>query len=335
MDFWNFRDETDNSVDLYIKGMIESDDNWIKEWYGEQYTSENKFIREFDKYKNKDTINIYINSTGGSVFASYGIYNKLKRCSSKINCYVDGIAASAATIILMAADVVYMPVNSLLMIHDPTTVLYGSYSKEELESNTQALEKIKESIVESYLSKVKISKEELYEMMSKETWITAKEAAEMGFADVVLYNNDVKYENKNNKVFVNNLDCGYLQVPFNFVGMSERKETMNYVTKERERLKAIDGIANMIDSDLVNKAKYELNWSAEKLAYEAIKQNKVNSMGVFMNHVNSNKESGVNDVSSYSVENNNKGQSLNTDNNADMTNIFNVIARAFERGGYK
>ena len=53
-------------------------------------------------------------------------------------------------------------------------------------------------------------------MMSKETWITANEAAEMGFADVVLYNNDVEYKNRNNKVFVNNLDCGYLQVPFKF-----------------------------------------------------------------------------------------------------------------------
>lgn len=187
MNFWNFKDETPNSIDLYIKGMIESDDNWIKEYYGEQYTSENKFIRELDKYKNKDTINIYINSIGGSVFAACGIYSKLNRCASKINCYVDGIAASAATIILMAADVVYMSVNSLLMIHDPTTVLYGNYSKEELESNTQALDKIKEAIVESYLLKVKISKEELYEMMSKETWITAKEAAEMGFANVVLY----------------------------------------------------------------------------------------------------------------------------------------------------
>lgn len=334
MNFWNFKDETPNSIDLYIKGMIESDDNWIKEYYGEQYTTENKFIRELDKYKNKDTINIYINSIGGSVFAACGIYSKLKRCSSKINCYVDGIAASAATIILMAADVVYMPVNSLLMIHDPTTVLYGNYSKEELESNTQALDKIKESIVESYLLKVKISKEELYEMMSKETWITAKEAAEMGFANVVLYNNDVKYENKNNKVFVNNLDCGYLQVPFNFINYKEVKESMSDVIKERERLKAIDGIANMIEGELVDKAKYELNWSAEKLAYEAIKQNKVNSMGAFLNHVNVNKASGVKDVASYSIDNNN-GKTLDTENNADMTNIFNVISRSFERGGCK
>lgn len=334
MNFWNFKDETPNSIDLYIKGMIESDDNWIKEYYGEQYTSENKFIRELDKYKNKDTINIYINSIGGSIFAACGIYSKLRRCASKINCYVDGIAASAATIILMAADVVYMPVNSLLMIHDPTTVLYGNYSKEELESNTQALDKIKESIVESYLLKVKISKEELYEMMSKETWITAKEAAEMGFANVVLYNNDVKYENKNNKVFVNNLDCGYLQVPFNFINYKEVKESMSDVIKERERLKAIDGIANVIEGELVDKAKYELNWSAEKLAYEAIKQNRVNSMGAFLNHVNVNKASGVKDVASYSIDNNN-GKTLDTENNADMTNIFNVIARAFERGGCK
>lgn len=332
MNFWNFKDETPNSIDLYIKGMIESDDNWIKEYYGEQYTSENKFIRELDKYKNKDAINVYINSTGGSVFAACGIYNKLKRCKSKINCYVDGIAASAATIILMAADIVYMPVNSLLMIHDPTTILNGNYNKEELKSNTQALDKIKESIIESYLSKVKISKEELYEMMSKETWITAKDAAEMGFADIVLYNNNVKYENKNNKVFVNSLDCGYLQVPFNFEGKGE--VSMNEVTAERERLKAIDGIANMIDKDLVDKAKYELNWNAEKLAYEAIKQNKVNGMGAFLNHVNVNRESGVNDVASYSIDNN-KGKTLETENNADMTNIFNVIARAFERGGCK
>ncbi len=332
MNFWNFRDETDSSVDLYIKGMIESDDNWIKEWYGEQYTSENKFIRELDKYKNKDTINIYINSTGGSVFAACGIYNKLKRCSSKINCYVDGIAASAATIILMAADVVYMPSNSLLMIHNPLTMLSGTYGKEDLEANAQALDKIKDAIINAYLSKVNISKEELGNMMSKETWITANEAAEMGFADVVLYNNDVEYKNRNNKVFVNNLDCGYLQVPFNFNNKGEGP--MNVVEEERERLKAIDDIANMIDGELVDKAKYELNWTVEKLAYEAIKQNKVNSISAFANHVEANKSSGIKDVSTYSADKE-IGKILNTENNADMTNIFNSIARAFERGGCK
>ena len=332
MNFWNFKDESEKSVDLYIKGTIESDDNWIKEWYGEQYTSENKFIKELDTYKNKETINIYINSTGGSVFAACGIYNKLRRSKSKINCYVDGIAASAATIILMAADVVYMPANALLMIHDPTTVLYGNYSKEELESNTQALKKIKEAIVESYLGKTKISKEKLYEMMSKETWITANEAAKMGFADVVLYNNDVEYKNRNNKVFVNNLDCGYLQVPFNFNNKGEGP--MNGVEEERERLKSIDGIANKIDKELVDKAKYELNWTAEKLAYEAIKQNKVNSISAFANHVEANKSSGVKNISTYSADKE-IGKTLNTENNADMTNIFNSIARAFERGGCK
>lgn len=332
MNFWNFKDESEKSVDLYIKGTIESDDNWIKEWYGEQYTSENRFIKELDTYKNKETINIYINSTGGSVFAACGIYNKLRRSKSKINCYVDGIAASAATIILMAADVVYMPANALLMIHDPTTVLYGNYSKEELESNTQALEKIKEAIVESYLGKTKISKEELYEMMSKETWITASEAAKMGFADVVLYNEDVEYKNRNNKVFVNNLDCGYLQVPFNFKNKGEGP--MNGVEEERERLKAIDGIANTIDKELVDKAKYELNWTAEKLAYEAIKQNKVNSISAFTNHVEANKASGTSNISSNFV-NSDTGKELDTDKQGDILSMFNLIAKNFDKRGVK
>lgn len=333
MNFWNFTNDLDNSIDLYIKGSIESDDNWVKDWLGEQYTSENKFIHELDKYKNKETVNIYINSPGGSVFAACGMYNKLKRASAKINCYVDGIAASAATIILMAADTVYMPSNSLLMIHNPMTMLNGAYGKDELEANAQALDKVKYSIINSYLSKVKISREALNNMMSKETWITANEAAEMGFADVILYNDRVNYINKDNKVFVNSLDCGYLQVPFNFEN-NKGERSMNEVNKERERLKAIDGIADMIDKELVDKAKYELNLTAEKLAYEAIKQNKVNNISAFANHVEANMSSGTKDVSSYSTDSD-RGKMLETENNADMTNIFNVIARAFERGGCK
>ena len=80
----------------------------------------------------------------------------------------------------MATDTVYMPSNSLLMIHNPMTMLNGAYGKDELEANAQALDKVKYSIINSYLSKVKISREALNNMMSKETWITANEAKRNG-----------------------------------------------------------------------------------------------------------------------------------------------------------
>ena len=329
MNFWNFTNELSDSVDLYIKGSIESDDNWIKDFYGEQYTSENRFAKELNKYKNKKIINTYVNSQGGSVFAACSICNKLKRSAAKVNCYVDGIAASAATIILMAADTVYMPSNALLMIHDPTTMLAGNYKKEELESTVQALDKIEDAIVDTYLSKVNLDRDTLVDMMSKETWINASEAAEMGFADVILYNEQVDYKNEDSKVFVNKLDCGNLQIPFNpTIG------NMDPVRKERERLKSIDGIADMIDKELVDKAKYELDWTPEKLAYEAIKQNKISNLNVFKSHVEANKLSGVNKVESYAYDTD-SGDELDTNNQADVTNMFNFIAKSFERRGVK
>lgn len=337
--FWNFAKEENESVDLYIKGTIESDDNWIKDWYGEQYTSENRFIGDLNNYKDKKVINIYINSPGGSVFAACSIYNYLKRMESKINCYVDGVAASAATIILMAADTIYMPSNSLLMIHDPTTTLIGNYKKEELESTTQALDKIKNAIIESYLSKVKISSDELNIMMSKETWLNANEAAEIGFADVILYNEKIEYENKNNRVFVNNFDFGELQIPFDFKGgigkMNDNIGVPDPAKKERERLKKIDEIANNIDFELVKKAKYELNWDAEKLAYEAIKNNKLNNKNIFRNHVEANKLSGIDKVFPNTNNNVYDEKELDTSKQADVTSMFNFIAKSLERRGNK
>ena len=328
--FWNFTNITDNSVDLYIRGVIESNDSWERDYLGEQYTSENRFNKELEKHKNKEVLNIYVNSQGGSVFAACGIYNRLKRIKSKINCYIDGIAASASTIILMAADTVYMPSNALLMIHNPTTTLVGNYKKEELESTTQALEKIKDAIIESYLNKVNLTKEELIQMMSKETWINSNDAAEMGFVDVVLYKNQVEYENKDNRVFVNKIDCGNLQVPFNV-----KKGNMDLVKEERERLRAIDEISNMIDSELVEKAKYDLNWSAEKLAYESIKQNKINNINIFKNHVEGNKLSGVNEVTPSVYNGENSERELDTNKQSDITSMFNFIAKSFEKRGVK
>ncbi len=334
--FWDFINNTEDSVDLYIKGVIESDDNWEKEYWGEQYTSENRFTRELERYKNIKVINVYINSRGGSVFAACSIYNKLKRITPQINCYVDGIAASSATIILMAADTIYMPENAFLMIHDPTTVLDGNYKKEELESTTQALNEIKEGIIDTYLSRVKLSREEISEMMSKETWIRANRAAEIGFADVILYNKKVEYENKDNRVFVNKLDCGNLQAPFNFKNKLEisNDDFRDDVVKERERMKAIDEISDAIDKDLVEKAKYESNWSAEKLAYEALKNNKINDINIFKNHVEGNKLSGVNKVSTYN-NNEDTGKKIDTNKISDINAMFNFIAKTFGRMGVK
>jgi ATP-dependent Clp protease, protease subunit len=110
------------------------------------------------------------------------IYNIIKRCKATTkNAYVDGIAASISSVIPMACDKVYMPTNSMMMIHNPMGGARGDAS--DLRKMAEALDKVKDTLVEVYKSKTGKDDEELKKMMDDETWMTASDAIEMGFAD--------------------------------------------------------------------------------------------------------------------------------------------------------
>tara|TARA_Y100000996_G_scaffold274776_1_gene216632 strand:+ start:3157 stop:4617 length:1461 start_codon:yes stop_codon:yes gene_type:complete len=163
--------KTYNSIDLYIYDEIGG--------YGVQA---NAFVKALNEYKDADTINVRINSGGGSVIAGSVIYNALKRHKGKVVTYIDGLSASMASVVAMVGDEVRMAENALLMIHNPWTQSQGE--AEDLRKEADLLDKIKETLLTAY-KRSKYTEEELSGLMDAETWFTAKEALEAGFIDFI------------------------------------------------------------------------------------------------------------------------------------------------------
>lgn len=128
-------------------------------------------------------INLRINSPGGEVFDGIAVYNMLKRHTAKVNVTVDGIAASMASVVAMAGDSIVMPENAMMMIHNPSGFVVGT--SDDMREIADALDKMKQGLVSAYVSKTGMTKAKVEKLMSDTTWMTAKEAVEMGFADKV------------------------------------------------------------------------------------------------------------------------------------------------------
>ena len=195
--FWNImKNEEENSADMILYGTIGSD-----EWWDD--ICDKTFKEDIANLGEVENINLHINSPGGSVFAAVAIANTLKNHKAKVTAYIDGLAASAATIITSACDIVKMPKNALFMIHNPLTWAYGN--KQELEKTGILLDKVKDNILETYLAKAKDkTKEELSALMDEEKWFNAEEAKEYGFIDEIVGEME-KPQNVNNLLIVNSL----------------------------------------------------------------------------------------------------------------------------------
>lgn len=176
-----------NSADIFIYGEITK---YAWEEYGEH--SATTFKNELDALgDNLETINLFVNSPGGSVFEGVTIHNMLKRHKARVIAHVDALAASIASVIIMAADEIRMPSNSMLMIHNPWTFAIGNSA--ELRKQADDLDRIGNSSKQSYLQKAgeKLSDEKLQEMLDAETWLSAEEAFSFGLCDVVEESNEM------------------------------------------------------------------------------------------------------------------------------------------------
>ncbi len=140
------------------------------------------FIDEIKQYEDRE-LNIHINSLGGEVFEGMAIYSIIQRRTSKTTVYIEGIAASIASVIALAADEVIMSENSLLMIHNAWGGTQGE--AKDMRKQAEILEKITNEIAEVYVKKTKIPYNEIVEMMDEETWLTAEEAVALGFVDSI------------------------------------------------------------------------------------------------------------------------------------------------------
>jgi ATP-dependent protease ClpP protease subunit len=148
-------------------------------WFG--VTAE-QFRQELDSISAK-TIHLRINSPGGSVFEALAMYNALKEHQARVVSHVDGLAASAATVVALGADEVHMAANAFFMIHEPWVLSMGN--SEQLRKDADLLDKITGSIVGMYQLKTQASDDEVREWMEAETWFTADEAKAAGFADLI------------------------------------------------------------------------------------------------------------------------------------------------------
>lgn len=149
----------------------------------ESNTSQRYFVENLKDVKEGDTVNLYINSMGGSVKEALGIYSALRRCPATVVAYIDGFAASAASIIAMAAGRVVMPRNTTMMVHNAAWAVYGN--SKDLRKSADDLDIINAAMLQSYIVKAggKLTQEKLEELTDGETWLSAEECIQYGLAD--------------------------------------------------------------------------------------------------------------------------------------------------------
>lgn len=170
-------DEFGSSRTLFLNGEI-SDETW----WGDEVTP-----KQFRDELNAGTgdITLWINSPGGDCFAAAQIYNMLMDYTGNITVKIDGLAASAASVIAMAGTTVCMSPVAIMMIHNPATVAMGD--RMAMQKAIDMLNEVKESIMNAYEIKSGLERKQISKMMDAETWLNAKKAVELGFADSILF----------------------------------------------------------------------------------------------------------------------------------------------------
>ena len=178
--FWNWvRNDKEDRI-LILNGEISSET-----WYGDEITPQ-IFRSELNSGQGKVTV--WINSPGGDCFVAAQIYNMLMEYPGCVDVHIDGIAASAASVIAMAGNHVAISPVGMMMIHNPATVSIGD--EREMKKAMDMLSEVKESIINAYEIKTGLPRKQLSNMMNAESWFNARKALELGFADSVLYDGD-------------------------------------------------------------------------------------------------------------------------------------------------
>lgn len=197
--YLNFRKLNEQETELYIYGDIRKKD-WIDNWLGTGKEKTDAFTLK-DALAQIDTpeLTVRINSYGGSVSEGLAIYNLLTDFKGHLRTVVDGFACSAASVIFMAGRERIVPESGLLMIHNAWSWAEGDSNA--MKKAAEDLEKQTQPSVNIYVSKTGLTEEKVKEMMDHETWITSKEAFELGFATSLEKNNSAKQSLESNYVY--------------------------------------------------------------------------------------------------------------------------------------
>ena len=198
--FWEIKNDAGADAELLLYGAI-SDRSWSSD-----DVTPRLFAEELHALGGK-SLTVRINSPGGDVFAAQSIYNQLRTYGGRVTVRIDGLAASAATIVACAGDTVIMPTNALYMIHNPATVTVGDAA--EMRTAADVLDTVRETIVNVYQKRTgeHLTAEELTAMMDDETWMTAQEALAYGFVDQIDEKSSVTNRMKDGLLIVNTVSC--------------------------------------------------------------------------------------------------------------------------------
>ena len=264
--------------------------------------NERSVIDDLRAIKENQPLNVFLNSPGGSVDTAIAIKTFLEQRSAPVTITVAGIAASAATIVTSAKNAkVIMPLGTFLLIH-PVRMYANGLNKDELSQQAENMEKIHSSVRDIYAAKTGLDKATLDALMSKETYLTAKEAVEMGFADELddalrvensragdvfilgglafegaLFKNAPKELFENNKTEVVKMTLEEIKEQFPEIVATIEGEG---AAKERARIQAIEEVAVFGHEELIRAAKFENGMSAEQLAAAILKAEKARKAGM-------------------------------------------------------
>lgn len=203
--FWEVRNKSSTKAELLIYGEISSFQFWGDETTPKEVDDMLKAIGDVSE------LTVRINSPGGEVFAGMAIYSMLKRHSATVTAYIDGLAASIASVIPLAADKIVMMRGAMYMIHKPTSSVWGATS-DKLRAQADLLDKIEGEMRSLYSAKTGMSDEEIAEILAAgDTWYTADEAKAAGFVDEIEGETAVAARLKGDIAIINGVEVNWRQ----------------------------------------------------------------------------------------------------------------------------
>ena len=293
MPVWKVTAKSDSEAEILLYDEIASFDD--EDW---GYINAKGLISRIKTLGNIKSISLRINSLGGNVFEAQAMYSYLKYHPANITVRIDGIAASAASVVAMAGDKIIMPENTMMMIHNPIGDVVGN--AEEIRELADFLDKVRDTIANVYIAKTGLDREKIISMMNDETWMTATEAHDLKFCDEVTEGVAVTAKAvKGGTIFKSGFGFARIdeflsaKLPKNAVKINSSPESKTEpkedksemeiknttadeagyqrgVQAERERLKALDSLNAPGREEIIAKAKYEDPKDARDIAIELL-----------------------------------------------------------------